>query len=1310
MSKMMVGLLMKGRSGKHNVYAGRSVIFICMLAVLNLFFVNTASAASDVSDTEISKAIELSLITEDLAASEKMDDVITYATYCQMVRRVINDKDPGKLKDWNGIAADAISSDKEMTRGDAMITVYEAAVILGMGDVANGITDVRNDTHNNLVSRLKDSYEEWSNSGDISPLKPNPGESAHYLYYEAAYLYALDEYSLVSMKPVFDREAGSSELNAGESFTVRDAIHSVLRFYEAVVSECGETEKSRLDTKVQTAINDIMNSETNIANAGTLVPGSSYSGKAIYVSSSDGNDSNDGLSPETPIKTLSELHDRAYYNDERQLVSGDAVFFKRGDVWRGETYTCVEGVIYSAYGTGEKPKFYGSPESGAGKDKWKLVYEGDNNEKIWKYYKDITDVGGVIFDGGKSWANRIYGWWSVDKKGYVEFDAPDISFDYTTELAKDLDFCCMIDYSRVTGYPISRYLLNYLGPLYLRCDAGNPGVIYHEIEFETTSKENDWMPIFRAKSNCTLDNLSILYFGDVGIASDTEKALYCENIHVQNCEIGYGGNCVLLYSGEKPTTNSFMAGDGISGIFNNGVVEKCYCHDIDGNAITSESGDTGADIKGDVTYKDNVVSRCGQGITIQNWAYRLTLGTLNVTGNIAVDMGEGYVHGCFCPYAAYSIEGITTGSYSANIVFKNNIAYCENARLLRCTLPDSEDRLMPEACTLYYGTKKNCEHDYELQEEAADFDNAGYSVSVCKKCGCEKDYTLFPKLIKGHDTCDVLNVEHTYEIVEEKTATCTEDGYIRKECTRCGAVVTENGQAALGHDFSSEWTIDVEPQEGVAGSKSHHCSRCKEVTDVTVIPAIEYIVYARLYSDPMYENEVEDLGGFTDIDDIERRLSGRTGYVVLYPQKEWSIDRLPVITSLNGICICGNEAGDPVIYTGTELELSCDTMLNNVTFILNKNGVTFKDNKYSFIINDSRIEGGKLTAVKSSMTFANQSYINADIYGLDKLYIGKLKSIAPKGEDDYDCEMDYYANVVINAEVSGVDTLYIYVDNIYINDGSLSVNNVTGLLGNVFLKKTGNKLAKLEVKTTMKDMIWHLKLYAFDELYDELLEENDWMLAKNFLKLDEGTVIAYVGSGADESCVEKLGYMSYFSDDFENFEKKTLEDGKLIYKTPDDDGGIGEGNDGSSDGENDARDGDENGGSYKTDDTANNEGASGSTGGAGDNSGNEDSTKNDSSSSDNTDSGAAAAENFAASINIKNKKAYKISFKVKIKDNDKIKEVVINGKKLKIRSGKKSISFKLSKYKKYLKKKGKWNKLTVTDEKGVKKTVKFKIK
>lgn len=79
-------------------------------------------------------------------------------------------------------------------------------------------------------------------------------------------------------------------------------------------------------------------------------------------------------------------------------------------------------------------------------------------------------------------------------------------------------------------------------------------------------------------------------------------------------------------------------------------------------------------------------------------------------------------------------------------------------------------------------------------------------------------------------------------------------------------------------------------------------------------------------------------------------------------------------------------------------------------------------------------------------------------------------------------------------------------------------------------------------------------------------------------------------------------------------------------------------------------------------------------------------------------------------FNIKNQKTYKKSKKVTVKDADGIKAIKLNNKKIKVKSGAKSASFKLSKYRKYLKKKKKWNKLTVTDVKGKKKTVKFKVK
>ena len=79
-------------------------------------------------------------------------------------------------------------------------------------------------------------------------------------------------------------------------------------------------------------------------------------------------------------------------------------------------------------------------------------------------------------------------------------------------------------------------------------------------------------------------------------------------------------------------------------------------------------------------------------------------------------------------------------------------------------------------------------------------------------------------------------------------------------------------------------------------------------------------------------------------------------------------------------------------------------------------------------------------------------------------------------------------------------------------------------------------------------------------------------------------------------------------------------------------------------------------------------------------------------------------------FNIINKKRYKISKKITIRDDDGIKQVTLNTKNIKFKSGKKNISFKLSKYKKYIKKKNKWNKLIVVDVNGNKKVIQFKVK
>ena len=82
----------------------------------------------------------------------------------------------------------------------------------------------------------------------------------------------------------------------------------------------------------------------------------------------------------------------------------------------------------------------------------------------------------------------------------------------------------------------------------------------------------------------------------------------------------------------------------------------------------------------------------------------------------------------------------------------------------------------------------------------------------------------------------------------------------------------------------------------------------------------------------------------------------------------------------------------------------------------------------------------------------------------------------------------------------------------------------------------------------------------------------------------------------------------------------------------------------------------------------------------------------------------------ATTFSVKNNAKVKSSAKIKIKDNDKIKKVTINGKAIKIKKNKTSVVLKLKSYKKKLKKKGKWNTLKVTDNKGNVKTIKFKTK
>ena len=111
--------------------------------------------------------------------------------------------------------------------------------------------------------------------------------------------------------------------------------------------------------------------------------------KTYYVSA-EGDDGNDGLSPQTPKKT--------YASFKGKLQPGDAVLFRRGDIFRGQQ-VIMTGVSYGAYGSGIKPRFYGSVDASKNGDgEWKET----DVEDVYVYSKPISDYCNIIFNNGEA--------------------------------------------------------------------------------------------------------------------------------------------------------------------------------------------------------------------------------------------------------------------------------------------------------------------------------------------------------------------------------------------------------------------------------------------------------------------------------------------------------------------------------------------------------------------------------------------------------------------------------------------------------------------------------------------------------------------------------------------------------------------------------------------------------------------------------------------------------------------------------------------------------------------------------------------
>ncbi|MEO6948597.1 MAG: hypothetical protein ABI123_03125, partial [Ginsengibacter sp.] len=136
-------------------------------------------------------------------------------------------------------------------------------------------------------------------------------------------------------------------------------------------------------------------------------------GTTYYVDASHGSDDNGAMTPSSPWKTIRKIN-------ESHLAPGDSVLFKRGEIFRGnlrsQSGVSHARIYYGAYGSGAKPRLYGSIKKNLSSD-WVNV-----SGSIWQTSEIPFDVGNIIFDHEAAFGIKVPLQERLNKQGVFWYD------------------------------------------------------------------------------------------------------------------------------------------------------------------------------------------------------------------------------------------------------------------------------------------------------------------------------------------------------------------------------------------------------------------------------------------------------------------------------------------------------------------------------------------------------------------------------------------------------------------------------------------------------------------------------------------------------------------------------------------------------------------------------------------------------------------------------------------------------------------------------------------------------------------------